>query len=199
MNNFTPPLTNLRHELEHMSAHWWWFFLLGALLVICGTCAIIFPAVLVGATLAVPVILGVLLMVGGVAMIIESFWAGRWSGLLVELLVGLLYVICGFVIVDNPFESVLFLTLFIAIMFIVMGIFRTVAALLLQFPQWGWALLNGVITFLAGIVIYRSLPEGALWVVGLLVGLEMLFNGWMWVMMAMALRSLHQANTAEPK
>ncbi len=194
MNSFSTPLSNLRHELEHMSSHWWWFFLLGALLAVCGTCAIIFPPVLVGTSLVVPVILGVLLMVGGVAMIIESFWAGRWSGFLLELLVGLLYIVCGFVFIDNPFESAVALTLFISLVFIAMGILRTVAALVLQFPQWGWALLNGVVTFLAGIVIYRSLPEGALWVVGLLIGLEMIFNGWMWMMMALALRSLHQAD-----
>lgn len=174
-----------------MSGHWWWFFLLGALLVVCGTCAIIFPPVLVGTTLAVPVILGVLLMIGGVATIIESFWAGRWSGFLLELLVGILYVACGFVFIENPFQSALALTLFIALAFIIMGIFRATAALVIQFPQWGWALLNGVITFLAGIVIYRSLPEDALWVIGLLIGLEMLFNGWMWIMMSMALRNLH--------
>jgi uncharacterized membrane protein HdeD (DUF308 family) len=74
----------------------------------------------------------------------------------------------------------------------VLGIFRTTAALVIQFPQWGWALLNGVVTLLAGIVIYRSLPEGALWVVGLLIGLELLFNGWTWIMLSFALRALNQ-------
>jgi uncharacterized membrane protein HdeD (DUF308 family) len=43
---------------------------------------------------------------------------------------------------------------------------------------------------LAGIVIYRHLPEDALWVVGLLVGLEMLFNGWTWIMLSLAVRKI---------
>ena len=80
----------------------------------------------------------------------------------------------------------------LAIAFVIMGIFRTVAALVLQFPQWGWALLNGVVTFLAGVIIYKSLPEGALWVIGLLIGLELLFNGWMWIMLGLSLRGLKQ-------
>ena len=91
---------------------------------------------------------------------------------------------------ENPEIATLTLTLFIAVAFMVLGTFRAIAALVLQFPQWGWALLNGVVTFVAGIVIYRNLPEAALWVVGLLVGLELLFNGWTWIMMSLALRKI---------
>ncbi len=192
MNAIVNPLSNLRHELEHMAAHWWWFFLLGALMAAGGTAAIVFPAVMVETSLFVPVLIGVLLMASGIATIISSFWAGRWGGFLLQLLVGILYLACGFVFAENPFESAKMLTLFIAIAFIVMGIFRTTASLVIQFPQWGWALLNGVVTLLAGIVIYRSLPEGALWVVGLLIGLELLFNGWTWIMISFALRALNQ-------
>lgn len=192
MNAIVNPLSNLRHELEHMSAHWWWFFLLGVLMAAGGTAAIVFPAVMEETSLFVPVLIGVLLMASGIATIISSFWAGRWGGFLLQLLVGILYLACGFVFAENPFESAMALTLFIAIAFIVLGIFRTTAALVIQFPQWGWALLNGVVTLLAGIVIYRSLPEGALWVVGLLIGLELLFNGWTWIMISFALRALNQ-------
>lgn len=192
MNAIVNPLSNLRHELEHMAAHWWWFFLLGVLMAAGGTAAIVFPAVMVETSLFVPVLIGVLLMASGIATIISSFWAGRWGGFLLQLLVGILYLACGFVFAENPFESAKMLTLFIAIAFIVMGIFRTTASLVIQFPQWGWALLNGVVTLLAGIVIYRSLPEGALWVVGLLIGLELLFNGWTWIMISFALRALNQ-------
>lgn len=181
----------LKHELEHMSGHWCWFMLLGALLAVCGTAAIVLPPVLEYTSIIVPVVLGVLLMVGGVATIISSFWAGKWSGFLLQLLVGILYLVVGLVFTENPFETALALTLFIAIVFIIVGIFRTAAAMALQFPQWGWALLNGVVTFLAGIIIYRSLPEGAFWVIGLLIGLELIFNGWMWIMLSLELRSLH--------
>ena len=50
--------------------------------------------------------------------------------------------------------------------------------------------MNGVVTLLAGIVIYKHFPQSALWVIGLLVGLEMLFNGWTWIMLAIGLRKL---------
>jgi uncharacterized membrane protein HdeD (DUF308 family) len=185
-------VSEVRHEFEHLASRWWWLALLGVLMVIGGTLAIVCPAVMVGTSLVVPVIIGVILMVEGVAMIIGSFWAGKWSGFLLELLTGILYIAGGFLFTANPAIATLTLTLFIAVSFIVLGIFRTIAALVLQFPQWGWALLNGVITFVAGVVIYRNLPETALWVIGLLVGLELLFHGWMWLMMAMQLRKIHQ-------
>jgi uncharacterized membrane protein HdeD (DUF308 family) len=82
------------------------------------------------------------------------------------------------------------LTFFLAISFMVLGAFRTVGALIIRFPQWGWALLNGTITFLCGLVIYRHLPLDALWVIGLLVGLEMLFNGWTWIMLSIEVRKI---------
>jgi hypothetical protein len=69
-------------------------------------------------------------------------------------------------------------TPFIAIFLIVSGAFRVISALVMQFPDWGWALLNGGVTLLLGIIINRQLSEAALWVIGLFVGIEMLFNGW---------------------
>jgi len=180
----------VKHELEHVGSHWLWFLLLGVLLVVAGTAAIVVPAATIGTTFVVTVFFGVLLMISGVATIVSSFWIGRWSGFLLQLLVGILYVACGFIMTENPVLSALAMTVFIAASFIVMGIFRVVAALALRFPQWGWALLNGAITMLAGIIIYRRLPETAFWLIGLLVGLEMLFNGWTWIMLALALRRL---------
>jgi uncharacterized membrane protein HdeD (DUF308 family) len=88
------------------------------------------------------------------------------------------------------------MTIVIAVSFIVLGVFRSIGALVLRFPQWGWALLNGVITLLAGILIYRQLPFDALWIIGLLVGLEMLFNGWTWIMLALVLRRIHKGTEA---
>jgi uncharacterized membrane protein HdeD (DUF308 family) len=178
------------HELQHLRLHWWWFMLLGVLLTVCGTLAIVFPNVTVLTSLTITTLLGVLLMVSGVAIIVGAFWAGKWSGLLLQLLVGILYLAAGFVMSENTVITALIITVFIAMSFIVMGAFRIVGALLIHFPQWGWALLNGVITMLAGIVIYRQLPQDSLWVIGLLVGLEMLFNGWTWIMLAIALSRL---------
>ena len=68
-------------------------------------------------------------------------------------------------------------------------IFRIAASLVLKFPQWGWTLLNGVITTLLGVIIFRHFPETGLWLVGTLVGVDLLFNGISWIMLSLNIRS----------
>ncbi len=60
----------------------------------------------------------------------------------------------------------------------------------IRYPQWGWSLLNGCVTFLLGLIIFRDFGLGAWWLIGLLVGIEMLFSGWSWVMLALAIRRI---------
>jgi uncharacterized membrane protein HdeD (DUF308 family) len=180
----------LQHEFQHLRSAWCWFFALGVLLVVCGTTAVIYPAV---SSAAVILVLGLVLMVAGVATIIGAFWSGKWSGFMLELMAGIIYLAAGLVVREHPLISAFVMTLFFAVSFIAVGAFRILGALLLRFPQWGWALLNGVVTLLCGVVVYRDLSAGAFWIVGLLVGLEMLFNGWKWIMLAMAIKNIPKA------
>lgn len=175
------------HELRHLQKEWWWLAGLGVLLIVSGTLAIVYPAV---SSVATVVVLGMALLVSGVASIVASFWAGRWSAHLLQLLFGVLYVVVGFIIMDAPLSATASLTLFVAAMFIVVGILRSFAALTLRYPQWGWALLSGLITALLGLVIYKNLPETALWAIGTLVGIELIFGGWFWLMLGVALWKL---------
>jgi uncharacterized membrane protein HdeD (DUF308 family) len=184
-----PPLGRLlvRHEFHHLRAHWCWLFALGLLLVVCGTVAIVAPFI---ATEIAVDFLAAVLLIAGVATIVAAVWAGKWGGLLVQLLFGVLYIVAGFVITERPLMSTLIVTIFLAVTFIVGGAFRMLAALLIRFPQWGWSLLNGAVTALMGMIIFRHLPFDALWVVGLLVGVEMLLAGWTWIFLSLAVRNL---------
>lgn len=177
----------LHCEFGRLRTSWWCFLLLGILLVVCGTVAIAFPAI---TSVAGMVTLGVVLMVAGIATIVTSLWAGKWSGLLLHLLIGILYLVAGYVITDKPLQSVVLMAAFVAALFIVGGVFRIVAAVAMRFPNWGWALLNGVVTFLCGMIIYRHFPYGTVWIIGLLVGLELLFHGWAWIMLSLAIRRI---------
>ncbi len=181
------PVAAFRHELESLRDQWWCFLILGIALVLLGATAI-------GSSFAAGVVavamFGFLLLAGGVIQIISSFWAGKWSGMVVHLLVGVLYCVVGLMIVDAPVENLLLLTKLIAIFLIVSGIFRIVVALVQRFPEWGWVLLNGGITLLLGLLINRQWPASATWVIGLFVGIEMIFNGWAWIMLALGLRRI---------
>lgn len=181
----------LNEEFRHLSQDWYWVFLFGILLMVCGVCALMFPILTSFATVA---ILGVALIVAGIATIVAAAWAGKWSGMAVQLLVGILYVVVGFMVTDLPATSVVEITLFVSAFCIVIGIFRVVTALMIRFPGWGWALLNGAVTFLLGLIIYRAYHQGgALWLLGTLVGLELLLHGWMWAILALAVRRIPKA------
>jgi len=180
-------VTVVKHELHHVRAQWCWFLFLGILMLVSGLLALTFPFF---ASVAAISALSIILMVAGVATIIGSFWTGKWSGFLVNLLVGMLYVAAGFVVSDRPLVSILLLTIFVAVSFMVMGLFRILAALTIRFPQWGWTLLNGAVTFVLGLAIYRQLPYSAVWVIGLLVGVELLFSGWTWIMLSLEIRKI---------
>jgi uncharacterized membrane protein HdeD (DUF308 family) len=188
-DNLTPGV----HELARLRKEWWCFALLGGLLVLGGLMSLAYPWF---TSIGFVVFLGAVLIVSGVSTMIGAFWGGKWSASMVQILVGLLYTVAGFAITDAPLESAALLTLMLASLFIVAGGFRIVSALVEKYPQWGWALLNGVITLMLGLIIFRSFkrfpdkPEQVFWVIGLLIGLELLFNGVTWIMLALALKKL---------
>ncbi len=194
----------IKHELQHFKKEWWVFLLLGITLLICGIVAITFPFV---SSIGVIIVIGAALIVSGVSLVVSSFWSGKWSGFFLQMLVGIFYIVAGFTIFDAPLKSLVIFTLLLAAFFIVIGLLRIITSLVERFPMWGWSLFNGVITLVVGVIIYRhcrpneiaqGLSEGDitalgnswLWVIGLLVGIDLLFNGISWVMLALALRRL---------
>ncbi len=180
-------LPNLASELKAMSEHWLLFLVLGISMVVVGTIAIGWSC-LATVTVAATMLLGFLMLGAGVAEVVTSFQAGRWSATLLHVVVGLLYGVVGLMIIDEPERSAVQLTLIIAIFLMVSGLFRIAFALVERFNGRGWVLLNGAITTLLGMMIYKQWPESSLWVIGLFVGIELIFNGWTWIMIALGLR-----------
>lgn len=177
-----------KHQLHELRHEWRWFVLLGYVLILLGVIAI--GAATYFFSVAVVVLFGVLLLAGGIAQIVSSFWTPRWDGFLLHLLIGVFYTVAGVLIVDAPEESTAAITLMIAAFLMVSGAFRIAAALSTRFHDWGWVLLNGVISLLLGVMIYRQWPGSGEWVIGLFVGIEMLFNGIFWVMLGNGLKRL---------
>jgi uncharacterized membrane protein HdeD (DUF308 family) len=183
----------VRHELEALRADWYWFLVLGALMIIGGMAAIAHTAV---AGEVVTVFIGILMIVAGAAQIVGSFWAGKWTGFLVTLLAGILYVVVGGMLLKQPIAGLAALTLVVGAFFLASGIFRSVAAMTLKMHHWGWILLNGVVTALLGLLVLADWPATGLFAIGLFVGIDMIFNGWAYVMLAFGIRSLPQAPKA---
>jgi uncharacterized membrane protein HdeD (DUF308 family) len=181
------PASFIRHELEALRAEWYWFLVLGVLMIIGGMAAIAHSAI---AGVVVTAFIGILMIVAGAAQIVGSFWAGKWTGFLITLLAGIVYLIVGGMLLKQPVAGEAALTLIVGAFFLASGIFRSVAAMTLKMNHWGWVLLNGVVTSLLGLLVLAEWPATALFAIGLFVGIDMLFNGWFYVMLAFGIRSL---------
>jgi uncharacterized membrane protein HdeD (DUF308 family) len=179
----------LADEMRMMRSSWLWYLLLGIAMVALGVFAISY-ACIVTVTVAATWLFGFLMIAGGIAEIVNSFHAGRWSGTLVHLLIGVLYAVVGLLIIDQPEGAAIQLTLIIAVFLIVSGIFRIVFAISERFTGWGWVMLNGAVTLFLGILIYKQWPASGLWVIGLFIGIDLVFNGWAWIMLALGLRAM---------
>jgi uncharacterized membrane protein HdeD (DUF308 family) len=179
--------TLLDAEREHLGKNWFLLLVVGILLTIVGLVAMAHAFL---ATLASVIFLGGLFLVGGGMEVVNAFWARRWRGFWLHLLGGILYVVLGFFLVQQPLEMAVAFTLVIAVTFFIGGIFRIVLALMERFAGWGWVLLNGVVTLILGIMIWRRWPEASFWVVGLFVGIDLLFVGWSWIVTALTVRAI---------
>jgi uncharacterized membrane protein HdeD (DUF308 family) len=177
----------LRHELRAIRNKWIWLVALGIALIVLGTILLGFPLV---ATLATVTVLGALILVGGVAEAVGAFWCREWSGFFLALLSGTLGIVVGLMLLGNPIQAGVTLTILLASFLFVGGIFRAVAALARRFEGWGWLLASGVIDIALGVMIWRELPMSGLTVIGLLVGISTLFRGVSWLMLGFRLKRI---------
>jgi uncharacterized membrane protein HdeD (DUF308 family) len=177
----------LRHELEAIKGNWGWILALGIVLVVVGTLAVTMP---LAATLATALVIGSLLLLAGIAQLVGAFWTREWSGFFLSLLFGILYVVLGVMFLRAPVRAELALTLLLACVLMVGGLFRIIGSLAYRFPHWGWVLVGGVINLVLGIMIWQQWPEAAFWVIGLFVGIDLIFTGWTWVMLSLGVKNL---------
>lgn len=172
--------------MHALHRNWGWLLALGILLIIMGVFLVLAPA---AGTLAVEIFIGWLLIIGGVAQIVHAFSVRGWDGFLLHLLGGIVYLVVGGLMVLYPFEGVLALTLLLAAFLLVQGVFQIVAAFRIRpVRSWGWMLASGIATLILGVLIWVGWPGAALWVIGLLVGLHLLFSGFALIMLALAAR-----------
>jgi len=173
--------------IEEVRKHSTWFLVMGIALVIVGLIAI---GSAVAMTIVSVLFLGWLLIIGGLFEVIHGFTRHPWSGFFINLLGGVLYAVAGLVMVSNPALAAVTLTLLISMMLIVAGVFRLFIAFTTPLLHRGWLILNGAISILLGAMIWSSWPLSGLWVIGLFIGIDIIFDGWTEIMLALSARSL---------
>jgi uncharacterized membrane protein HdeD (DUF308 family) len=127
-------------------------------------------------------IVGVMMLIAGVAEVINSFQIKTWGKFLLWLVLGLLYIVAGFMTFENPLLAAAVLTLFLGFTLIASGIMRIVLGFsMMAGTPWIWVVLSGVITFLLGLVIVAHWPVSGLYILGLFLGIDLIFAGASWI------------------
>lgn len=180
-------VTNRLKDIEEVRNNWGWFLAFGLLLIALGVGVISSSYY---ATVFSVVLFGIFLLAAGAVQIVQAFLAQKWTGFFLTLLLGILYLITGFICVAKPAVAAINLTLWIAAFCFIVGIFRMITSLILRNDQWGWVFFNGLITFILGAMIFSDWPLSGLWVIGLFIGIDMILTGWSWVWTSLFVRAV---------
>ena len=158
----------------------------GVVMIICGILAVAAP---LAAGISITIIVGVLLAGGGIAQCLLAFRVGALGQGLLIFVIGLLTTVAGFFMLSQPLEGLAAITIFLAIYFVLTGLFELIAAMQLRpISGWGWLLFNGFVTLLLGAIIWRQFPVSGVWAVGILFGIKLMMSGWWLVVVGRSVR-----------
>jgi uncharacterized membrane protein HdeD (DUF308 family) len=171
-----------------------WAIAYAILIILAGFLAISLP---LAAGIGVSILVGWLLIFSGVFHIADAFHAKGAGSFFWRLLVGIVYIIGGLELVFVPVRGLVTLTFVLGIILLVQGTIGVVSFFRHRtLPGAGWILFNAIVTFALGIIIWWDGPRAAVWVIGTLVGINLIFSGITRLMLATALRkSLSQSTT----
>ncbi len=147
----------------------------GIILIILGTAAIALPLT---ASLAIETVFGWIFAISGIVTIIHSFRALNSGKCFLRLLSGIFYLAIGILFLANPLQGILPLVFILAILFVFDGIIKIAVAIRLRpIRNWKWMLASGIASLTLAGIIWARWPDNVSWVLGLLVGINLIFSG----------------------
>jgi len=162
---FSPPLAASR----------WWLYTVGFLLVLAGLGALAIPFV---ASIAVEAVVGWAFVLAGLVQLAYALRTKGWGGFAWQILIGAIFLIGGLMLITNPVAGLLSLTLVIIATFLASGVIKILVGFRLRpMDGWGWFVLLGILSLVVGVLIWNRLPSSAAWSLGLLVGIDFLSTG----------------------
>ena len=165
--------TTFDEMLASAKSNWGWIVAGGAASIVAGGLALTYP---VAGSFAVQLFLAGLLIITGTIHLVALFHVGKGQRL-VHGLAGTLQVALGMAIMVWPVAGILSLTVLVAAALLGDGCMRICLAIALKPAKWGWLLASGIATTAVAILIVTSLPNAALWTLGVLVGVNLIFSG----------------------
>lgn len=181
--------SSLGSGIAALHPKWGWIVAMGAVYLIAGFVAL---GSVVMATVASVIVVGAMMIVAGAVEIIGAFQMKSWGKFLIWALLGMLYVIAGFLTFDNPLFAAVLLTLFLGGSLIASGAVRLFLAFSMKRESpWVWVALSAVITLLLGFLILARWPVNSVYILGLFLGIDLIMAGAGWISLGFSLRKRH--------
>lgn len=177
---------NIEPQLAALKSSWAWLLGFGVLFLVFGFIGL---GMTFGLTMVSVVFFGVMLVVAGILQVVEVFKDRQWKGALWHALIAVLYLVGGGLIIYDPILASAVITAVLAGILIAVGCSRILMALMIRGAKgWGWLLAAGVATLILGVMILSHWPVSGLWFIGLFIAIEMIINGWSFILLAFAAR-----------
>ena len=172
--------------LDPLSRKWGWIDALGVVYLVAGVIAL---GSVVMATVVSVLVVGIMMLISGVAEVINAFQLKSWGKFLLWVLLGALYILAGFVTFENPLLAAALLTLILGGSLIASGIMRIILAFNMSrdMPRI-WVAVSGAITLLLGLIILIHWPINSLYILGLFLGIDLIFAGAGWIGLGFGLK-----------
>jgi uncharacterized membrane protein HdeD (DUF308 family) len=171
-----------------------WFIGMAVVFILLGMLAIVEPGV---AGLAVTILVGWVLIIGGVVHLVAAFSGGGARRVIWQVLIGVVYLLGGFYFLTHPLLGLGTLTLLLAVIIFTEAVFEVIAYFRTRGEVGsGWLLVNALITLLLGWLIWFHWPSSSVWAIGTLVGVNLLMTGISRLMFGLAARKLANHVTA---
>src|SRR5260221_10800195 len=193
MTNTSDTLINPQAGLDTapLRAKSGWIIALGVVYLIAGFIAL---GSVMMATVASVLIVGVMMIIAGVAEVFSAFQIKSWGKFLLWVLLGVLYIIAGFVTFENPLLAAALLTLILGASLVASGIMRIILAFSMKRETpWIWVVLSGAITLLLGLLILPHWPVSSLYILDLFLGIDLIIACAAWIGLGFGLHRTPEA------
>jgi uncharacterized membrane protein HdeD (DUF308 family) len=173
--------------LDQVRKSWSWFLVLGISLTILGVLCV--GKAQTATTFSI-LVLGWILAISGVMWLVNAFRAFSWHGFFLFLLNAIIRGVTGYLLLRHPDAGAAGVTMLLASLFIVAGTFRAVGAGVIRFPRWRWTVLSGIVSVVLGVSLLASWPSASAYFIGLVIGIDLMFDGASLIGFATAIHSL---------
>lgn len=160
---------------ETVRRHSLWYLIQGGLMIVGGVLALVYP---VFASVAVVALLGWVLIASGIVQGISLIGAQSVPNFWLQMVSVGLSIVVGILFLSDPGTGLTTVTFLLIVYFVVEGISKVIFALTIRpFPNWGWVLASGALSVVVAFILYASLTSVSLWLLGLLLGIQLIAEG----------------------